>query len=242
MTDVDTDTTNEIRINWTHSIETMIARWGDEAKCFEWMHIEAHSHYDKHSRAMMIASNVLTAISGLSNVIAGGYSINGFQLSWVFGSLAITVSITNMLQEKLGYTAKATQHYQYSIQWGSIRRKIEEELSIPPESRKDCKSFLKYLRQDINQVSIAGNSMIPEFIRDKCYSKFNKIPHFDIPDICGKMEHTRIYMKSEQSGKRKSTIYNLDETDMSVPNEVIEKTNTCDLDTESVHIERVCSL
>jgi hypothetical protein len=182
--------------DWSPQIDELLASWCDKAKCFEWMHTECYSYYDINSRNMMIASNVLSAVSGLSNVIAGGSSINGFQLSWAFGSLAIAVSITNMLQEKLGYTAKAAQHNQYSIQWGSIRRKIEEELSIPPESRKDCKSFMKFLRQDINQVSVAGSSIIPEFIRTKCYHKFKGIPDFDIPDICGKMEHTKVYMDS----------------------------------------------
>ena len=181
------------KIAWTASIERMIVRWCDQAKCFEWMHTEAYSHYDARARSIMIASNVLTAVAGLSNVIAGGTIIDGFQLAWVFGSLSIIVSITNMLQEKLAYTTRATEHRQYSIQWGTIRRKIDEELSIPPDSRKDCGTFLKYLRQDINQVSMDGNTKLPEFIRDACFEKFSKIPEFDIPDICGQMEHTQVY-------------------------------------------------
>lgn len=206
MSDADTDIINSVKLSWTPSIEAMLARWGDQAKCFEWMHIQAFSHYDKNARNMMIASNVLTAVNGLSNIIAGGSSVNGFQLSWIFGSLAITVSITNMLQEKLGYTEKAAQHNQYSIQWGSIRRKIEDELSIPPDSRKDCKTFLKYLRQDINNVSIAGNSIIPEFIRNRCFEKFKTIPDFDIPDICGQVEHTRIYVKERPKPSRNNSM------------------------------------
>ena len=100
-----------------------------------------------------------------------------------------------MLQEKLGYLQKSIDHNHYATQWGSVRRKIEEQLSIPPESRKDCVTFLKYLRVDINQVSIDGNSMIPEHIRDECSEKFSKVPEFEIPDICGKVEHTQIYVK-----------------------------------------------
>lgn len=191
-TEADTDTIPG-KVLWTASIERMIVRWCDQAKCFEWMHTEAYSHYDARAKAIMIASNVLTAVAGLSNVIAGGASIDGFQLAWVFGSLSIIVSITNMLQEKLAYTTKATEHRQYSIQWGTIRRKIDEELSIPPDSRKDCGTFLKYLRQDINQVSMDGNTKLPEFIRNACFEKFSKIPDFDIPDICGQMEHTQGY-------------------------------------------------
>jgi hypothetical protein len=98
-----------------------------------------------------------------------------------------------MLQEKLAYTARATEHRQYSIQWGTVRRKIDEELSIPPDSRKDCGTFLKYLRQDINQVSMDGNAKIPEIVKSACFEKFSKIPNFDLPDICGQVEHTQAY-------------------------------------------------
>ena len=178
---------------WNPSIEKLLVKWCDESKCFEWMHTESFSYYDRRSRTLMVTSNVLTAVAGLSNVIAGGAVVNGFQLAWAFGSLSILISITNMLQEKLAYQTKAADHKQYSIQWGTIRRKIEEELSIPPESRGACETFLKYLRQDINKVSVDGNTMIPEFIRDECYKKFNSIENFDIPDICGDMEHTSVY-------------------------------------------------
>jgi len=188
---VDTPTSGSL--TWSPSIERMLIRWCDQAKCFEWMHTEAYAFCDTRSRAIIIASNVLTAVAGLSNVIAGGSIVNGFQLAWVFGSLSIFISITNMLQEKLAYTTRATEHRQYSIQWGTVRRKIDEELSIPPDSRKDCGTFLKYLRQDINQVSMDGNTKLPENIRAACYEKFSKIPNFDIPDICGQMEHTQIY-------------------------------------------------
>jgi hypothetical protein len=189
----DTTTSSLNKLVWSLSIEQMVARWGDQAKCFEWMHTEAYSQYSKKAKIIMITSNILTAVSGLSNVIAGGTTINGFQLAWAFGSLSILVSISNMLQDKLAYTTKAVDHQQFSVQWGTIRRKIEEELSIPPDARKDCGTFLKYLRQDINMVSVAGNARIPESIRDACYEKFSKIPEFDLPDICGQVEHTRVY-------------------------------------------------
>jgi len=207
MTDSDTtDTISTIKLDWNPSIELMLARWCDQAKSFEWMHTEAYSQYSKKAKIIMITSNILTAVSGLSNVIAGGYTIDGFQLAWVFGSLSIMVSITNMLQEKLGYLIKAADHRNYATQWGTIRRKIDEELSIPPQSRKDCGTFLKYLRQDINQVSIAGNSAIPESIRKSCYEKFSHITDFDLPDICGHIEHTRIYFANDTNKTKEPLI------------------------------------
>jgi hypothetical protein len=191
-----TDEAIVIKQDWNPAIEHMLAKWCDEAKCFEWMHTESYTYFDKRGKALVITSNILTAVSGVSNIMAGGITIGGFQLAWIFGTLSVVISITNMLQEKLGYLTKSIQHNHYASQWGSIRRRIEEQISIPPESRKDCGTFLKYLRVDINQVSIDGNSMIPHSIREKCNEKFSKIQEFDIPDICGKMEHTQVYVKS----------------------------------------------
>jgi len=190
-----TDEAIIIKQDWNAAIELMLAKWCDEAKCFEWMHTESYTYFDKRGKALVITSNILTAVSGVSNIMAGGITVGGFQLAWIFGTLSVIISITNMLQEKLGYLTKSIQHNHYATQWGSVRRRIEEQISIPPESRKDCGTFLKYLRVDINQVSIDGNSMIPYSIRDKCNEKFSKVPEFDIPDICGKMEHTQVYIK-----------------------------------------------
>lgn len=181
-------------ICWDANIDRMLASWCDEAKCFEWMHGQAFSMFDQKARRIMIASNVLTAIAGLTNVIAGDKEINGFQLSWFFGSLSIVVSITNMLQEKLAYAAKAEEHHHLAILWAAIRRKIEEQVAIPWANRKDCATYLKYLRQDITAASADGEAKIPIEIRNACRDKFGAIPEFDVPDICGTVKHTKTYI------------------------------------------------
>jgi hypothetical protein len=186
------DTTNN-QVQWTPAIDTLLAKWCDEAKCFEWMHTEAFHQYDKQSHRLIIASNILTSINGLLNLIVGGITVQGFQTAWLFGTIGIVISIANMLQEKLAYGTLASDNKHYAISWGIIRRKIEEEVAIPPTSRKQCSAFLKLIRDDINKVSLDGTTKIPETIRQACLEKFRKIENFDIPDICGGMEHTKIY-------------------------------------------------
>jgi hypothetical protein len=177
---------------WDSSIDSMLASWCDNAKCFEWMHTEASAICDTTARTFMITINSLTALAGLSNVIAGGYSVDGFQIAWIFGGISILASTLNLLQDKLGYQQSAIIHKKLSQQWASIRLTIEEVITIPYSGRKDCKTFLKYLRGDINKATQEGSSIIPKDIRMSCYNKFKVIDKFDIPDICGKMEHTRI--------------------------------------------------
>jgi hypothetical protein len=180
-------------LQWSSNIDNLLAEWCDEAKCFEWMHAESYDINYKTARKFLVSINLLTAISGLSNVIAGGYSVNGFQVAWIFGSISVLVSSLNMLQDKLGYQLTADNHKRLSGQWSKIILKIEEIIILPYTSRQDCKTFLKFIKKDINSATLEGNSLLSDKIRDACYKEFQNIQNFNIPDICGHMEHTKTY-------------------------------------------------
>lgn len=191
-----TDTLDSLK--WDSNIDTLLAGWCDNAKCFEWMHTEAHALYEKRSKAFMITSNCVAALAGVSNVITGGLTIDGFQVAWFFGGLSILVSTMNIIQDKLGYQQRSVIHNKLAGEWSVIISKIEEIISIPYNSRRDCKTFLKFIKADINSANLEGNSMIPTHIRKLCYDKFKSIDGFDIPDICGHVEHTKIFVNIKE--------------------------------------------
>lgn len=181
------------KLNWTKEIDVLLASWCDNAKCFEWMHGETSIDYQKRSKIFIIVINLLTALSGLSNIIAGNISINGFQLIWIFGSVSILTSTLNILQDKLAYSSLSESHRKFASQWSIIISKIEEVVALPPSNRRDCKTFLKYIKSDINQVTLDGNNLIPKHIRDACYEKFKNVQDFELPEMVGVVSHTRIY-------------------------------------------------
>jgi hypothetical protein len=189
-----TDENEDGLFGWSPAIDRLLASWCDNAKCFEWMHTESFSLFDKRSKQFMITINCLTAIAGASNMIAGGLNLDGFQLAWIFGGISIASSTLNILQDKLGYQASSQLHKKLASDWSSIVTKIEEVITIPYAGRKDCKTFLRYVKADLNKAIMDGSSLIPKRIRSECYEKFSSISDFDIPDICGKMEHTRIFV------------------------------------------------
>lgn len=180
-------------IKWDSSIDTLLAGWCDNAKCFEWMHSESASLYEKRSKAFMITSNCITAVAGITNVIAGGYTVDGFQISWFFGGLSILVSTLNVIQDKLGYAQRSALHTKAASAWSMVRSKIEEAVTLPYSARKDCRTFMKYIKADIN-TAMLDNSIIPAHIKKACYTRFKTVDKFDIPDICGQVEHTKIYI------------------------------------------------
>jgi hypothetical protein len=193
----ETTDTEEGSLTWTSNIDIMLASWCDHAKCYEWMHTESFSLYDTASKNFIITINSLTAISGISNIISGGYQVDGVQLSWIFGGISILASTLNILQDKLGYQASAVLHKRIAAEWSSIRTQLEEVITIPYSSRKDCKTFLKFIKAAIKGASVES-SMIPKKIREECYKKFSVIEQFEIPDICGQIEHTRITISAKE--------------------------------------------
>lgn len=187
----------ETNIQWSQQIDQMLASWCDNAKCFEYMHNESYDYNSTQSRKMTMFITVLTALTGTMNIGIGNISISGFQLSWVFGGLTVLTSMATMIQDKLGYAQNSEAHKRFCNTWGQIRRRIESELILPYGSRKDCSSFLKLVRSDIDQVSSDGNTRISHIVKQQCFEKFKQISNFDIPDICGQMEHTRVYVNHE---------------------------------------------
>jgi len=189
--------TNEAEIQsglqWNSTIDKMMADWCDQSKCFNWMHTQAYSHFSKRALTMSITTNIVISLSGIGNLIVGAVTTDATKTSIIFGCISIGVGIVNMIQDKFNWTTIASNHKQSAEKWDIITRKIEEQLAIPYSGRKDCGTFLKYIKQDINIVS-ETNPTIPKDIRNQCAEKFSKIKDFDIPDICGQVEHTAIYV------------------------------------------------
>lgn len=187
-------------LQWTPSIDRMLANWCDQAKSFEWMNTEAYSRYSVRSMSMSITVNVAIALSGVANLIVGTAQLSNTPVppSTILGCVSIAISIISMLEDKFDWITMANNFKQASVQWSNVSRKLEEQLAVPPGGRKDCSTFLKYIKQDITTVS-ATNYMIPKDIRTKCMEKFGKIPNFDVPDICGQVEHTSVYVEQTTS-------------------------------------------
>jgi hypothetical protein len=182
------------QLEWTVQIEKLLASWCDHAKCFVWMHSRAHDEAERTVRWYLWTFHILSTIAGLSNIITGDITIANFKIAWFFGGLTILLTSLSLLQEKLGLTERVINHRKLALQALVIKMKLEEILSMPRDARGDCKTFMKYIKSDINHSMIEKNAAIPHHIRDACLAEFSKKTDFDIPDVCGQVEHTVVYV------------------------------------------------
>jgi len=184
-------------LQWTPQIDTMLANWCDQAKSFNWMHTHSYSRYSRRSTAMNICTNIAISLVGIVNLALASSQIEPKTTSIVTGSVSVGIGIIKMIQEQFNWASLASDYKHSATKWDHISRKIQEQVVLPYASRKDCGTFLKYIKQDINEVSDT-NTIIPKDIRNRCNEKFGKIAHFDVPDICGQVEHTSIYVEEQQ--------------------------------------------
>lgn len=191
---INLDNVEKESVRWNRIEEEMVANWCDQSKCFNWMNTEAYSRYSIRAIVMSITTNTIISLSGVANLIVGGgmIPIDQSKISLIFGCVSISVGIVNMIQDKLNWNVLANNFKQSAGRWGIITRKIQEILAMPRSCRGDCGAFLKYIKQDISDASDT-NSMIPKDIREMCNEKFRHIKDFDVPDICGQVEHTIFY-------------------------------------------------
>ena len=179
-------------LQWTPAIDRMLANWCDQSKSFNWMHGQAYSRYSKRSTAMNISTNIAISLVGIVNLALASSQIEPMTTSMVTGSVSVAIGIIKMIQEQFNWTSLAADYRNSAKKWDHVSRKIQEQVVLPYAGRKDCGTFLKYIKQDINEASDT-NTLIPKDIRIKCNDKFGKIPDFDVPDICGQVEHTLVY-------------------------------------------------
>jgi len=185
---------NAAGLQWSPQIDKMLADWCDEAKCFEWMHSESYSRYSRRATVMTIGSNITISLTGIANLVLGVTVSDATTTSMIFGCVSIGIGVVNMIQQQFGWTTLANNYKVSAKQWSEISRKVQEQLVIPPTARKDCATFLKYIKQDMTLAS-EHNSNLPKDIRQKCFEKFKSIPNFNLPDICGQIEHTAVYLE-----------------------------------------------
>jgi len=185
-------------LQWTPSIDRMLANWCDQAKSFNWMHTHSYSRYSRGSTAMNIGTNIAISLVGVVNLALASSQIEAMTTAMVTGSVSVAIGIIKMIQEQFNWASLASDYKHSATKWDHISRKIQEQVVLPYTGRKDCGTFLKYIKQDINEASDT-NTIIPKDIRNKCMEKFGKIPDFDIPDICGQVEHTTVYVEQPTS-------------------------------------------
>jgi hypothetical protein len=189
---------------WTKEQERLMAEWSDIALCYRWIHDRSEKHF--HSKTIWINLPVIilstlggTASFGVQSIFSTDSSKQ--LASFVIGGISLMAGLLTTIGNYLRYAQLEESNRVASIAWGKFQRLIAVEIALHPNERIDSLDFLKICRADLDRL-IEQSPPIPVESIQLFEQQFGHIKDLKKPDICGSLEHTRIFESSEERLKQ----------------------------------------
>jgi len=180
---------------WSREQEILISEWSDLGMCYRWLHDTSEKFFHSKNRWINIPVIILSTLAGTANF--GVQSIfsdpASKQLaSFAIGGVSLIAGLLTTIGNYLRYAQLEEGNRVSSIAWGKFQRQMAVELALDPKDRTDSMEFLKMCRVELNRL-IEQSPPIPAGIIKLFEEKFGQVPNLTRPDICGSLEHTRIF-------------------------------------------------
>jgi hypothetical protein len=189
---------------WTKEQERLMAEWSDIALCYRWLHDRSEKHF--HSKTIWINLPVIilstlggTASFGVQSIFSTDSSKQ--LASFIIGGISLTAGLLTTIGNYLRYAQLEESNRVASIAWGKFQRLIAVEIALHPNERIDSLDFLKICRADLDRL-IEQSPPIPTECIQMFELEFGHIKELKKPDICGALEHTRVFESSEERLKQ----------------------------------------
>jgi len=182
---------------WSYEHDELLSVWCDKAGCYTWMHDATQRKFKSINMKLGIPIIVLSTISGTANFGISTIFPPGFNYgNAVIGTLSLITGVLSTVSNFLGYAQSEEAHRIASIQWAKFRRSIETELALNPMERTDASEFIKHSRNELDRL-MEQNPIIPQEIIDRFKRTFRKNVDVKMPEICNKLDHTRVFIKRD---------------------------------------------
>jgi hypothetical protein len=160
------------------------------------MHDKTERQFKTKDMSFMFPVIILSTITGAANfaldsVIESPDAKKYAQLG--LGGLSIATGIISTIANRLGYASGSEAHKGAAVLWGKFQRLIAIELSLHPNERTDCMTFLKICRTELDRL-IEQSPSIPDPIIAACRQEFKQYPNVKKPEIVGDIDTTKIFV------------------------------------------------
>jgi hypothetical protein len=191
---IENNTTISPKLLWNDQTESILVKWADNAICYKWLHDKSFRKFKFLNFVFTIPVIILSTLTGTLNVgissILPTEYIQNAQI--IIGCINICAGIITTLLNFFRYAQLSESHFHAEIGWSKLQRNISIELSLDRSARIKADTFIKICRNDYERL-IEQSPVIPIEIIIKFKSKYSNIPKLNIPDICDKLIHTKVY-------------------------------------------------
>lgn len=156
---------DEIPLDWTSSLEAIMAAEGEKCRGLAWLHNQAEAKYSKYNTYISLPVIVLSTLAGTASVgqqaLFGSPSISGP----VIGIVSISVGILNTVGSYFSWAKRAEGHKVATLTYGKIYRFIMIEMSLPRTQRMYARDFLKTIRDQTDRLGEICPAIPPDIIK-----------------------------------------------------------------------------
>lgn len=179
---------------WSPGLEEVLRKEGEEAESLFWLHNRSSVVSTRNNDMINIPSIVLQTITGFLS------ATGGLVPALVLGSISVFTGVLSTLLSYYKFSAKAEAHRMSAQLYLKIYKKIEIELSLPPDQRVAPIKLLEEVRDKLARVSEVAPD-IPQIIIAE-YKKQFKDGDTKKPIIANGLDKILVYVKPREDTPR----------------------------------------
>lgn len=192
---------------WSDYLENLLAKWGDDALSYAWLHTKSESKYRKLNYYFIIPIVILSTLTGTVNVgmssIFPPEYVHYGQLS--IGAIGIFTGILGTLQNFFKYAQSSESHRYAATQWYKFYRNLKTELALDRVCRKNASEFFVSSKNEMDRLldssPLIPNDMVEKYKKHKNINNDENLQNNNIqlPDIIGNLKKTFVYNENNKS-------------------------------------------
>jgi hypothetical protein len=179
---------------WSPGLEEVLRKEGEEAESLFWLHNRSSVVSTRNNDMINIPSIVLQTITGFLS------ATGGLVPALVLGSISVFTGVLSTLLSYYKFSAKAEAHRMSAQLYLKIYKKIEIELSLPPDQRVAPIKLLEEVRDKLARVSEVAPD-VPQIIIAE-YKKQFKDGDTKKPIIANGLDKILVYVKPREDTPR----------------------------------------
>jgi hypothetical protein len=179
---------------WSPGLEEVLRKEGEEAESHFWLHNRSSVVSTRNNDIINIPSIVLQTLTGFLS------ATGGLVPALVLGSISVFTGVLSTLLSYYKFSAKAEAHRMCAQLYLKIYKKIEIELSLPPDQRVAPLKLLEEVRDKLARVSEVAPDIPQIIIAD--YKKQFKNGDTKKPIIANGLDKILVYIKPKEDTPR----------------------------------------
>jgi hypothetical protein len=183
---------------WSSGLEEVLRKEGEEAEGLFWLHNRSSVTATRNNDLINIPSIILQTITGFLS------ATGGLVPPLALGAFSVFTGVLSTLLSYYKFSARAEAHRMCSQLYLKIYKKIEIELSLPPDQRLQPLKLLEEVRDKLARVSEIAPDIPVAIIAD--FKKEFKGGETKKPIIANGLDKILVYVKPEEQTRPKIVI------------------------------------